>query len=81
MKLKTTKKGVSTSKAELERKWLQCWNQLDQERIQRWIERIPIYIKEIIRLDGGNEYMEGSKGVSWRNKWRNGDSLRDEELE
>ena len=30
--------------------------------------RIPIYIKEILRLDRGNEHIEGSEEVSWRNR-------------
>lgn len=34
-----------------------------QERIQAWIERIVDHIKEVIQLEGGNEYREGrSKG-------------------
>jgi hypothetical protein len=32
---------------------------LEQWRIQQWIKRIPCYIKEIIKLNGGNEYREG----------------------
>ena len=27
--------------------------------MQRWIERIPVHIQEVIRLEGGNEYKEG----------------------
>jgi hypothetical protein len=30
-----------------------------QACIQRWIERIPYHIQEIIRLKGGNDYKEG----------------------
>jgi hypothetical protein len=32
---------------------------MPQERIQAWIERIMVHIKEVIRLEGGNEYQEG----------------------
>ena len=32
---------------------------MPQTKIQAWIERIIIYIQEVIRLDGGNEYKEG----------------------
>jgi len=32
---------------------------MPQEKIQAWIERIMIYIQDVIRLDGGNEYKEG----------------------
>jgi hypothetical protein len=34
---------------------------LPQSKIQKWIEAIPYYIKEIIRLEGGNKYKEGRK--------------------
>ena len=32
---------------------------MPQEKIQAWIERIIAYIKDVIRLEGGNEYKEG----------------------
>jgi hypothetical protein len=32
---------------------------MPQEKIQAWIEQIIIYIQEVIRLEGGNEYQEG----------------------
>jgi hypothetical protein len=32
---------------------------MPQEKIQAWIERIPRHIREVIRLEGGNEYKEG----------------------
>ena len=35
MKRQTTKKGAASSKKELEKKWLECWKNLDQERIRR----------------------------------------------
>ena len=76
IKRKTTAKGAATSKKDLEKQWLKCWEDLSQERIQKWVERIPVHIEEIIRCKGGNEYMEGSAGVSWRNRWKNGDTLR-----
>jgi hypothetical protein len=45
----------------MESAWLKAWEELSQDQIQRWIERIPVYIQEIIRLEGGNEYKEGRK--------------------
>ena len=33
MKVKTTRKGESTSRKELEKQWLDCWGKLEQERI------------------------------------------------
>ena len=45
------------------------------DRIRRWIERIQVYIKAIIALKGGNEYIEGSAGVSFRTRWKAGVNL------
>lgn len=61
MKRYTTKKGAPKSRAEAIRVWEQCWRDLPQEKIQAWIERIPVHVKEIIRLEGGNEYKEGRR--------------------
>mgnify|MGYP001068972749 CR=1 FL=1 len=59
MKKYTTKKGAPKSRAEAIKAWHQAWEDLPQERIQEWIERLPRHIEEIIRLEGGNEYREG----------------------
>jgi DNA-binding transcriptional MerR regulator len=60
MKRHTTKKGAPESRAQATKVWEACWrNDLQQEQIQAWIERIPRHIEEIIRLEGGNEYKEG----------------------
>lgn len=59
MKRNTTKKGAPKSRVDAIKKWTSCWNELPQEKIQAWIERIPRHIQEIIKLEGGNEYKEG----------------------
>ena len=59
MKRETTKKGPITNEKELKKAWVKCWNDMPQEKIQAWIERIPVHIQEIIKLEGGNEYREG----------------------
>ena len=59
LKRVTTKKGPPKSREVAERVWKEAWNNLEQERIQGWIRRIMRYIKQIIRLKGGNEYREG----------------------
>ena len=59
LKRVTTQKGASKSRAEAERVWQKAWEELEQWRIQGWIERIERHIKEVIRLEGGNEYREG----------------------
>jgi len=61
MKRKTTIRGAPTSRKEMEQAWLRTWEELPQDQIQRWIERIPVHIEEIIRLGGGNGYEEGRK--------------------
>ena len=59
MKRYTTKHGLITSQDQLKEAWIKCWQEMPQERIQAWIERIVLHIKEVIKLDGGNEYKEG----------------------
>jgi transposase len=59
MKRDTTKKGALTSRKAAEAAWIKSWKQMPQERIQRWIERIPFHIQHIIKLEGGNDYKEG----------------------
>ena len=55
MKRATTKKGAPKNRAEAIRAWEKQWDELPQSKIQAWIERIPLHIQEIIRLEGGNE--------------------------
>lgn len=59
LKRRTTRKGAPKTRKEAIAKWQQAWDELPQEEIQRWIERIPRHVEEIIRLEGGNEYVEG----------------------
>jgi transposase len=68
MKRETTKKGPIFGEKELREAWIKCWEEtLTQERIQAWIERIIVHVKEVIRLEGGNEYKEGrNKGQEKR---------------
>jgi hypothetical protein len=68
IKRRTTRKGPLVSRIAAEKAWLQAWEELEQWRIQAWIERIPRHIKEVIRLEGGNDYREGAedKPRSWK---------------
>lgn len=59
MKRVTTKKGAPKSRSEAIRKWEAAWNDLPQEKIQAWIQRLPAHIRKIIDCKGGNEYLEG----------------------
>jgi hypothetical protein len=55
----TTRKGAPTSRSEAEHAWMEAWDELEQWRIQQWIERIPRHIQQIIELKGDNNYREG----------------------
>ncbi|EDN06634.1 predicted protein [Histoplasma mississippiense (nom. inval.)] len=59
MKRKTTVKGAPQNRAAAIAIWERTWRDLPQEQIQAWIERIPVHIKKVIELEGGNEYKEG----------------------
>ncbi|KAJ5711662.1 hypothetical protein N7488_005818 [Penicillium malachiteum] len=59
LKRETTKKGAPKTRTEAINIWEKKWDEMPQEMIQRWIERIPHHIQQIIRLEGGNEYKEG----------------------
>ena len=67
LKRRTTAQGAPTNRKAMEKAWYQAWKDLPQEQIQQWIAAIPFHIKEIIRLEGGNEYKEGVQGFkrSW----------------
>jgi len=45
----------SRYRAESIQVWGVAWKELPQEKIQDWIERIPVYVRKIIELEGGNE--------------------------
>ncbi|RYC77279.1 hypothetical protein BFJ63_vAg19847 [Fusarium oxysporum f. sp. narcissi] len=55
----TTKKGAPKNRSEAIRRWEGGWKELRQAQIRAWIERIPVHVKKIIELEGGNEYKEG----------------------
>ena len=61
MKRQTTRRGCPTNRIIMEKVWTRCWKKtLTQKRIQHWIERIPRHIQQVIALEGGNQYREGS---------------------
>jgi hypothetical protein len=59
-----TKKGGLKSQTEAEKAWITAWKDLQQKQIQQWIERIMRHIKEVIGLEGGNEYREGTRDTA-----------------
>ncbi|BCR99663.1 uncharacterized protein AKAW2_50005S [Aspergillus luchuensis] len=69
MKRRTTSRGAPRDKKTAEEAWFKAWEELSQEKIQHWIERLMRHIQEIIRLEGGNEYKEGRTGSDKR-EWK-----------
>ena len=63
MKRETTKKGPITLNKELKKAWVKYQEELPQDKIRAQIDRIPIYIEEIIAYKGNNLYQEGRKKV------------------
>lgn len=59
LKQKTTSKGASRYCLLMEFKWQDKWLELEQRRIQAWIERILHHLEQVRLLQGGNEYKEG----------------------
>ena len=83
MKKRTISQEALSNKRELETAWIKAWEDLPQSQIQAWIEQIPRHIEEVIRLEGGNEYIEGHTGKdkrSWKNKRLKGKLSRRQDL-
>ena len=57
-------------RATAEKAWTQAWKDLEQEKIQSWIERIPRHIQKVIKLKGGNKYKEGRQDTPLDRKQR-----------
>jgi transposase len=64
LKRVTTKKGAPRTRPQAAERWTKAWKDLEQNRIQAWIERIPRHIKMVLRLDGDNKYKEGREDES-----------------
>ena len=61
IKKETTRQGPTSNKKKLRVRQEKYWESISQYKIQEWIKAIPNYIKEVIRLKGGNEYKKGQK--------------------
>ena len=68
LKRVTTKKGAPTSRIAAKKAWCEAQVELEQWRIQAWIERIERYIHKVIRLEGDNNYREGAEDQPRRRK-------------
>ena len=60
LKRRTSLHKDSDKRPQLRKIWIQAWQDLEQARIQRWIRRIIRHVREVVRLEGGNDYREGS---------------------
>ena len=54
-----TKRGAPASRIAAEEVWIRAWKDLEQKRIQTWIQQIMRHVKKIIELEDGNDYREG----------------------
>ena len=59
LKRVTTKKGPLKTRKKAEEAWKKAWNDLEQSRIQAWIECIKPHIDMVLELEGRNHYCEG----------------------
>ena len=77
MKRSTTFGGAPTARNQAEKRWLDAWRDLPQESIQQWIEAVLYNIQQVIRLEGGNEYIEGRDTKrSWKGRRRLGELFK-----
>ena len=56
LKRRTTAQGAPANRKAMEQAWYRAWRELPQEQIQQWISAIPHHFKEVVRLEGENEY-------------------------
>jgi len=70
IKRSTTKRGAPGSREVAEKAWYKVWDDLEQERIQAWIRRIMGHVKQVIRLEGGNNYREGDFDIEDKKPWK-----------
>ena len=52
----TTKKSILNIKKEAEEAWKKFF---PQERLQGYVDRIRWHVEQVIKCEGGNEYIEG----------------------
>jgi hypothetical protein len=52
MKKRTTSRGAPRDKKTGKSAWIKAWDELPQEMIQGWIERLMRHVQEVIRLEG-----------------------------
>lgn len=70
LKRRTTRHGAPKNRREAEEAWLAAWEEIPQEQIKKWIDRLQRHVKWVIKLEGGNEYVEGAGNDRRVIKWR-----------
>jgi hypothetical protein len=60
LKKETAKNGPPRTKKEAVERWEKAWAAIKQSLLRKRIRRIYRHIIEIIRHEGGNEYLEGT---------------------
>ena len=61
MKRDIIKKGAPQARDNAIKKWTKCWEEVPQEILQRYVDRVREHMKRVIECEGGNEYEEGLK--------------------
>ena len=59
LKRTISRKGAPRTGSDAAKIWHEAWKNASLPYLQSLIERIPVHIKKIIELEGGNEYKEG----------------------
>jgi hypothetical protein len=59
LKRVTTKNKPLKTQKDAEEAWIKAWAELEQSRIQAWIEHIKPHIDQVIELEGRNNFHEG----------------------
>ena len=70
LKRVTTARGAPTTRKEMEAAWLRAWRGMALSTVCVWIEGILNNIKQIIALNGGNNYHEGREAFKRNFKGR-----------
>ncbi|KAF3389724.1 hypothetical protein DPV78_011730 [Talaromyces pinophilus] len=63
LKRRTTLLGAPGDRETAKKVWLKAWDELPQDWIRVWIERILFHIEEIIRLEGESMKKVGLKEI------------------
>lgn len=71
LKRDTTKRKALTSRPEAARAWMQGWTEMEQTRIDAWIDRIYNRVQWVYDHNGNNEYdsLKKQRKNAWECNW------------